>query len=60
MTGSPRYPGTDGGEDTGSDSSAGTPRWMTIAVVALVVVVVLAVVLLHATGAIGPGLHGSR
>ena len=53
----PRYPGTD--EDTAArpDREPGTPRWISVAVVAAVVLAVLVIVILHITGTLGPGSH---
>jgi hypothetical protein len=55
----PRYP--DAEDDTGARadrrSAAGAPRWITVLGIVIAILVVLTLVVLHLTGAIGPGLH---
>jgi len=55
----PRHPDTDDHAGAEYDHGVATRRtsWRTYVVVGLVVVVVLAVILLHATGTVGPGAH---
>jgi hypothetical protein len=60
MTHQPRYQGTD--EDTGADG-ARTPltarqRWTRVAVIVIVAALLLAMVILHLTGTLGPGMNG--
>jgi len=55
----PAYPETD--EETGagpdSESAASTPRWIKIVGIVIAVLVVLMFVVMHLTGAVGPGAH---
>jgi hypothetical protein len=48
-------------DDTGlgpeRGSAAGPPRWITVLGVVVIVLVVLTLVVLHLTGAVGPGVH---
>jgi hypothetical protein len=57
----PRYP--DAEDDTRVEgergSATGTPRWITVLGIVIAILAVLTLVVLHLTGAIGPGLHGS-
>ncbi len=57
MADPPPYPEAD--EDTAArpERAAGTPRWVSVAVVGAVALVVVVVVVLHITGTIGPGSH---
>lgn len=53
------YPDT--GDETGagpdSGSAAGTPRWIKVVGIVIAVLVVLMFVVMHLTGAVGPGAH---
>ncbi len=55
------YPDTDTVDDTGlgSDrgSPTGTPRWMSVFKIVIVIALLLLIVVLHLTGILGPGLH---
>ncbi len=55
------YPHTDSDGDTGvrldRESTTSTPRWMTALGIIIAILLVLAFVVLHLTGALGPGLH---
>jgi hypothetical protein len=53
----PRYPRADQDARAGRDEEHRTPRWVSPAVVGVVVVVVLVMVVLHLTGAVGPAVH---
>jgi hypothetical protein len=59
VTGLPRYP--DSEEDSGIGHERGSagdvPSWITVVGIVIVILVVLTLVVLHLTGAIGPGLH---
>jgi hypothetical protein len=52
-------PGTDDDTDVipEREPPAGTPRWMSVVGIIIVVVLVLAIIILHLTGTIGPGAH---
>ena len=60
MTHQPRYQGSD------KDTSAGTARkpltarqrWARAALIAIVAALLLAMVILHITGTLGPGMNG--
>lgn len=59
MAGLSRYP--DAEADTGVErdrgSAAGAPPWIAVLGIVIAILVVLTLVVLHLTGAIGPGLH---
>jgi hypothetical protein len=58
MTDPPRDPGTDGdGGPPPERSPGGTPRWMVVLGIAIAITLLALIVLLHLTGAIGPGDH---
>lgn len=38
--------------------TSGPPRWVTVVVIVIAALVLLGFVLLHLSGALGPGLHG--
>jgi hypothetical protein len=56
MTDPPPYPETN--DDTGAEPergpAAGTPRWMSVLGIAIVVLVVLMLFALHLSGGVGP------
>lgn len=59
----PPYPNADTeaeahGMGPERESTTGSPRWVTVAVIVLGVLVLLGFVLLHLSGGLGPGLHG--
>lgn len=55
------YPDTDTDDDTGlgsdRESPTRTPRWMSVLGIVIAIVFLLLIVVLHLTGALGPGLH---
>ena len=53
------YPhgGNDPSEWPGRGSTRGTPRWVRLAGVVLVIGVLALVIVLHLTGTLGPGAH---
>jgi hypothetical protein len=53
------YPDADDDRGVGSDrgSAAGTPRWMSVLGIVVVVLVVLVFFVLHLTGTVGSGAH---
>jgi len=57
-------PYTDTGDDAsvGSDagSTIGTPRWVKVCGIVAAIALLLLMIVLHLTGAIGPGLHGGH
>lgn len=59
MTNLPPYP--DSSDDTGrrleGRPTSTTPRWVSLVGIMLVLVLVFLLVVLHGTGAIGPGGH---
>jgi hypothetical protein len=59
VTGLPHYPGTesDTGAQPGRGSAAGAPRWITVFGIAMAILVVVTLIILHLSGAIGPGVH---
>jgi hypothetical protein len=58
MSGQPHYP--DAGEDNGAERKPlpGRQRWGRVAVILIVVAVLLVMLVLHLTGAVGPGSNG--
>jgi hypothetical protein len=58
VTGPPRYPDAeDTGVERDSRSGGGAPRWITVLGIVIAVLVVLTLIVLHLTGAVGPGVH---
>jgi hypothetical protein len=57
--GLPRYPGTENHTraEPDSGSAAGAPRWITVFGIAMAILVVVTLIILHLSGAIGPGVH---
>jgi hypothetical protein len=55
----PLYPDT--GDDTGVEhdrgSPTGTPRWVSVLGILIVIALILLFVVLHLTGTLGPGAH---
>ena len=60
MADPPSYPRTSdsAGAKTGSDAAPKRPRWAVIAVGAVVIALFLLMLILHLTGAVGPGTMG--
>jgi hypothetical protein len=60
VTDQPRYHGSD--ENSGAGSArvplTARQRWTRVLVIAIVIAVFLAIVILHATGTLGPGTNG--
>lgn len=60
MTHQPRYTGSD--EDTPADTArkplTARHRWARAALIAVVAALLLAMVILHITGTLGPGMNG--
>lgn len=54
----PRHFETDSLDGPDRQPASRTPRWVTIALIVVAIMVVVGIVALHATGAMGPGLHG--
>jgi hypothetical protein len=59
VTGLPSYPGTENGTDAEPNrgSAAGAPHWITVFGIVIAILMILTLVVLHLTGAIGPGVH---
>ena len=59
MADPPRYPdaGDDPGPGRGHGSATGTPRWVSVLGIIIVMALVLLFVVLHLTGTLGPGAH---
>jgi hypothetical protein len=59
MADPPRYPDT--GDDTGlgrdRGSASSRPRWVSVLGIVIAIALVLLFVVLHLTGALGPGAH---
>jgi hypothetical protein len=55
----PPYPdaGDDSGVGPGLPPADGAPRWVSVVGIIIVVGLVLLMIVLHLTGAIGPGAH---
>jgi hypothetical protein len=55
----PSYPDVehDAGVGPEGGSAAGAPGWISVFGIVIVILVVVMLVVLHLTGAIGPGLH---
>jgi hypothetical protein len=57
----PRLPDADADDDSGLDpgggQARGTPRWMIVVGIIIAIAAVALMVLLHLTGAFGPGVH---
>ena len=55
----PSHPDSDhdGGVGPGRGSTAGPPRWRSVAGIIVAIVVVVLFVVLHLTGVLGPGGH---
>jgi hypothetical protein len=41
-----------------SEPSSGPPRWVAVLIIVVVTLALLAMIALHLSGALGPGLHG--
>jgi hypothetical protein len=54
------YTGDDSGAGPDRGSTIGTPRWVKVCGIVIVIVLLLLMVALHLTGAFGPGLHGGH
>jgi hypothetical protein len=56
----PRFhgPGDDAGVGAARRPRTARQRWTTVAVAAIVVALLLVMLVLHLTGAAGPGMHG--
>jgi hypothetical protein len=57
MTDPPRHPGTDGNGGPGPEGPGGASRWRVVLGVTIAIALLVLIVLLHATGTIGPGAH---
>jgi hypothetical protein len=58
MTEPPRHPGTEGNSDPVTEGSpVGASPWRVVLVVTIAIALVALIILLHATGTIGPGAH---
>lgn len=60
VTHQPRYHGRDENADAGSarEPLTARQRWTRVLVIAVVIAVFLVIVILHATGTLGPGTNG--
>ncbi len=47
----------DAGVEPDPGSTTGTPRWMLVVGVIIAILLILGFVVLHLTGALGPGAH---
>jgi hypothetical protein len=60
VTRQPRYRSSDENDDVGSarEPLTARQRWTRVLVIAIAIAVFLAMVILHATGTLGPGTNG--
>ena len=59
MTHQPRYQGTDEENETPARQPlTARQRWTRVTVIAIVAALLLAMVILHITGTLGPGMNG--